>query len=198
MLYKDQYFDLKELLEYCGTQLSKNYAAVTLSELYSQFDNTSQTLLNLTALESIFHDYIIPRYIHSSCFKITTPFIYSNDLEVADILTHEELYNFTSRIRVFCSYVTPLIDKMNKYTTLIGNLATGKKKTTKAVLKNNDTPQIEGTGDEENDGFVNNVQINTGSEDETLAITEQLEAMKYIEDYKIYIAKEFENKVFID
>lgn len=197
MMLKDNYFTLKDLLVYTGTQLSKDYNAVTLSQFYNQFKDVSNTLTNSSVLATCFSSYVIPTYLNNSCLKVTTT-AYSAELEVADILQYDEMQAFTNRIASWAAWCQPYLDKLEIYSDIYENIANGKVKATTAVLKNNDTPQISGSGATQNDGFTNNVQINTGTETETLGVKEQLEAIKLFEDYNAIMAKEFRNRVMID
>lgn len=196
----DIYVSLKDLLKYVGTQLSINYSSVTLSNLWATFVTNEGSLSNLTALENIFNDYIIPEYQDNSCLKVTREYYYfaNATLSVSDLLNTDEINEFLMRLKAFTKNCQVLIDRLDKYVVLIPSTNIGKSKTTTATLKNNDTPQISGSGATQNDGFTNNVQINTGTENETPSITEQLDALKYVEDIKLQIANMFRNEVLID
>lgn len=198
MILRDDYFTLKDLLKYVGTQLSINYSSVTLSNLWATFVTNEGSLSNLATLEGIFTDYIIPKYQDNSCLKVTRYYTYFNDINVSDLLNTDEINEFLMRLKAFTKNCQSLIDKLTKYVVLIPATNVGKVKSTTAVLKNNDTPQISGSGATQNDGFTNNVQINTGTESETPSTAEQLDALKYIEDINLQIAKMFRNEVLID
>lgn len=195
----DIYFSLKDLLQYVANRHSINYSAVTMNQFWLTF-STNEGSLSPNNLNNVFINYIIPEYQDNSCFKVTRDAYYfdTSTLSVSDILTSEELNQFLMRFKAFTYNSQALFDRLTKYNQIISNLTNGKVRNTTAVLKNNDTPQISGSGDTQNDGFTNNVQINTGEESDTLSGVEQLEALKYIEDISLSIAKMFRNEVLID